>query len=118
MGDRATQHLTEAIIRNSSDKHFQTILVKDENIVMLFFQLYSLSRFKQDTKTLKTIFQRHIRAKARYQQATINFYFKPMKLKTQFSTRKTETRQSVWELSNVVYSFNCSEDGCNASYVG
>ena len=112
------QHLTEAIIQNSLDKHFQTIPVKDENVVKFFFQLHNLSRFKQDTKTLKNIFQHHIKAKAPYQQATINTYFKPRKLETQFSTRRTETRQSVCELSNVVYSFNCSEDGCNASYVG
>ena len=111
------QHLTEDIIRNNIVKHFQTNPVRDDN-VEFFFQLHNLSRFKQDTKTLKNILQHHIKTKALHQQATINTYSKPWKLETHFSTRRTEVRQSVCELFNVVYSFNCSEDGCNASYFG
>ena len=67
---------------------------------------------------MKNIFQHHIRAKPPYQQAIINPFYKPKKLKVQFSNRKTEVGQSVCELSNMVYSFNCSENSCIASYVG
>ena len=70
-------NLTEEIIQNSLDKHFHTNFVKDDNVGKIFFQLHNLSRFKQDTKPLKNIFQHHIRAKTPYQKATINTYFKP-----------------------------------------
>ena len=37
---------------------------------------------------------------------------------SQFSTRRAGATLSVCEQSNVVYSFKCSEDSFNASYVG
>ena len=53
------QHMTENIIKNCLDNHFQTNEESDTKTVEFYYQLGNISTFKQDTKALKDIIQRY-----------------------------------------------------------
>ena len=112
------QHLTEKIIKDRLDKYFEESQPEESNTVQLFYKLGNLSTFTQDTNALKNIVQQHVKATPPRNKVAIKTYMKPNKMASQFSTRRSGGDFSAMDRSNVVYSFNCSEEGCNASYCG
>ena len=62
--------------------------------------------------------QQHLKAMPPYKKVAVKTYMKPDMMSSQFSTRRGGGAYSAVDRSNVVYSFNCSEEGCNASYYG
>ena len=88
--------------------------VETENITF-FVELHNLCNFQQDKKQLKGIVQEHVKAVDTEAKIKLQAYFKPYKLSAQFSTRPTKNDR---KRADVVYQFNCSEDGCNATYIG
>ena len=78
----------------------------DKNTVEFYYQLGNISTFKRDTKALKDVVQRHLKATPLYQHVSIKTYYKPNKLESQFTTRRAGAMLSVCDQSNVVYSFN------------
>ena len=86
----------------------------ESNDLQFFVALNNVSTFKSDQKSLKNIINTHVTGNNNI-TVKIKPYYKPFKISSLFSTRP---KTAVEERTNVVYEFVCSEDSCNASYVG
>ena len=84
--------------------------------VKFYVEFFNLSKFKTDKRKLNSIVSEHVRPTSNL-DVTLSVvpYYKPNKISSQFSTR---VRAENTDRVNVVYSFSCSEDACNASYIG
>ena len=113
------QATTERIIRSklANSNESQTPIETDNNekSIRFYAQLFSLSKFKSDKKWLNQIVTAHVRGTEENSTVSVIAYYKPKKISSQFSTR---SRDDGVDRVNVVYSFKCNEDACNASYVG
>ena len=112
------QHLTENIIQDRLDKHFEECQSEESPIVKLFYKLENLTTFTLDTKALKNIIEQHIKATLSYEKGAVKTYMKHSKMSSQFSTISGDCGYSTLDRSNVVYSLNCSAEDCNAAYYG
>ena len=56
------QHMTENIVKNCLNSHFQTNEESDMNTVEIHYEIGNISKFKQDTKSLKDFVKRHLKA--------------------------------------------------------
>ena len=83
--------------------------------IPLYVRLHNVASFRSDSKTLKCIVGTHVRPVNSNSSVALVPYFKPFKISAMFSTRPKRVSS---ERSCVVYQFQCSEDGCNASYIG
>ena len=86
----------------------------DESVI-LYAQLFNLSKFKTDKKRLNQIVASHVKPTNENSSLSVVVYYRPRKISSQFSTR---VRSDGVGRANVVYSFSCNEDACNASYIG
>ena len=59
--------------------------------------------------------KKHVKPLDQSSNITLKAYFRPFKLSSLFSTRPTKCNSNK---SHVVYQFSCTEDRCNATYVG
>ena len=100
--------MTENIVKSCLKNHFQTNEESDMNTVEVYYQLGNISTFKQDTSSLKDNVQRHLKATPPHQHVSIRMYYK---------ANKMESQLSVCDQFNLVYSFKCIDDSCNAPYV-
>ena len=87
----------------------------DTNYINFYVQLDNLYTFKPDEKTLKQIFSKHVHPCQSNTEIKVQAYFKPSRLSSYFSTRE---KKATHLKTNVVYSFNCTEGSCKASYIG
>ena len=83
--------------------------------INLFVQLFHVSSFKSDENKLKSIIQHHVKPLDQNAKVSVKAYFRPYKLSSAFSTRPPKCNNNK---SYVVYQFSCTEDRCNATYVG
>ena len=83
--------------------------------INLFVQLFHVSSFKSDENKLKSIIQHHVKPLDQNAKVSVKAYFRPYKLSSVFSTRPPKCNNNK---SYVVYQFSCTEDRCNATYVG
>ena len=87
----------------------------DRQSVDLYVQLYSVTNFNSDKKTLQKIVNTYVKPTDVNTQVSVVPYYKPKKISSMFSTRRSiqDTNRC-----NVVYQFNCNHVACNASYIG
>jgi Txe/YoeB family toxin of Txe-Axe toxin-antitoxin module len=112
------QSLVEKIINNTVDRYIDRQTINDDddiNDVFLFVQFDNIETFKTDEKTLKNIISRHVKHVDNNAKVNVKAYYKPSKLSSKFSTRVSKP---VPDRANVVYQLNCTEDRCNAFYIG
>ena len=91
--------------RNNNDNH---------NHIQLYIQLDNVRCFSNDKKELNSIITNHVKCNDNNKLSVIPF-FKPFKLSSCFTTR---TKCPFKDRTRVVYSFECTEDRCNANYIG
>ena len=84
--------------------------------VDLYVQFCSLSNFKSNKTTLENILTSHIKPTYPDKPWKLIPYYKPRKISSMFSTRRRRVADA--DRCDVVYQFSCSEDACNASYIG
>ena len=112
------QIIVDQIINNIVGKHYtQSSESNDTNTntdINIFIELDNIDSFSRDSKFLKNTISFHVKP-INDRRITLKPYFKPYKLSSKFSTRPVKPTN---ERANVVYQFDCPEDGCNASYVG
>ena len=101
------QHMTVNIIQMCLNNQFKTYEESDRNTVELYYPLGNISIFKQDTKAVMDIVQRHLKATSPYQHVSIKKYYKPKKLESQYTTRRAGTTLSVRDQPNVTYFYKC-----------
>src|SRR5678816_4020985 len=82
--------------------------------LVLYYKTENISQKKDEENKLKLNLKEHIKAKDG-KKLILRSYYKPLKLSSCFCTREA---LSDGGSSNVVYQFQCSESGCNASYIG
>ena len=87
----------------------------DNNSVSFYVQFYNLSTFKSDRKTLKLIVSHHVKPINNTKSVSVIPFYRTSKLSSCFSTRPTVPHE---KRTRIVYRYNCTEDRCNASYVG
>ena len=110
------QHLVENVLQSVLNKHFSNSHVfPNENDIKYFIKLDNISTFTSDEKTIKQIINRHVSSVNIDNNVTVSSYFKPKKLSSSFSTRP---KKPLAQRTNVVYSFDCKEGSCQASYIG
>jgi len=112
------QWYIDRVIRNCTDKFSSSSISQqpqDDKNIILYVKLEDLSCFKKDERLLKNIVSEHVIPTDKQYNIKLLSYYKPFKISSLFSTRPKRTGL---QKSNVVYRFNCQEDGCNASYIG
>ena len=109
------QHVTEQIIKQNLDKYMNETTTHSTDKIKFFVRLFSIRNFNKQKQTLQCIIKEHIKPVNQQQQIHLHAYFKPFKLSSSFTTRK---RQDPLQQTHVVYQFQCSNDGCHASYLG
>ena len=70
---------------------------------------------KQNESILKKIVKEHVKPVNTKSKVTVKAFYKSFKLSSAFSTRPRKTDSLR---NRVVYQFECSQDGCKASYIG
>ena len=104
------------VIKNILDKHAEGDVAENEtDNVKLHVNLDNLSSFNKDRRTLHQIVKDHVKPCIFSQKIKLCGYFKPLRLSSIFSRR---SKPNDGETTRCVYKSNCSEEGCQASYVG
>ena len=114
------QYLIEKIINNTVSNIYRKNYNNDqinntkEAPFIVYYNSETVSNIKEEEKKLEKIIKNEIITR-RDNKIIIRSYFKPTKLSSQFTTRDEVHSH---DKHNVVYQFTCSEDGCNATYIG
>ena len=80
-----------------------------------YVELQNVTNFNSDTRTLRSILNRHVLPVDQNTKINLVTYYKPLKLASKFTTR---TRPEDLEKNSLVYQFNCPEPSCNEVYIG
>ena len=108
--------MVDQIIARKLEDRYNINANNDLDSVKFYVQFYNLSNFKANTSSLRNILTAHVKPTDPNSELKIIPYYKPKKISSMFSTRHRETADE--DRCNVVYTFNCKEDTCNASYYG
>ena len=107
--------LIDSVINRIVSNHFSNnVNSPSDNDIKLYIQLDNVRCFNNDKKELNSIINVHVKCNNDYKICLLPYY-KPFKLTSCFSTR---TKCQFDDRTRVVYQFKCTEDRCNASYVG
>ena len=83
--------------------------------------------YKTDEKVLKDIINKNIKPKDQNRKINISIYYKNQKTKDLVMANNPNQSQNILKMTNVIYKFNCPQDGCkpsldseesNCSYIG
>ena len=108
------QKLVDSTIKNKLSNLMDK--TKRENVdVNIYTELHNLQTYQKDKHLLKSIAGTHCKVLEANSIVNVVPYFKSRKLSSFFSTRR---KLDDAEKTNLVYQFNCSHEGCNASYIG
>ena len=83
-----------------------------------FINLESFRLPQRIQKCWRILYNSMLRPRPLYKKVVIKTYMKPNQMSFRFSTRRDSGGYSAVDQSNIVYSFNCSEEGSNASFYG
>ena len=110
------QNITENIIKNTINKYINTTeKLNNHEHIQFYVHLPNLLTFNTDKKTLNNILTSHLTPTDNNNTIFLHAYFKPFKLSALFSTRD---KPATKDKTNVVYQFQCSQQGCQALYIG
>ena len=111
--------MTEKIIGKAVSQYVNQptspIVDSNDEIINFLVKLIIPSTFRDDEKVLRTIIDQYVKTTSENSSIKLKAYYQPYKLSSSFSNRPTKPPA---DRSHVVYTFNCSEPGCNASYIG
>ena len=125
--DTEIKRITQGLINNNFpqkfidstiNKHLTKLYLKKENKkekTNFYLETFKPKNMVNDQKTIRKIFNEHIKSKNEQKVIDVALYYRPKKIETCFSTR---LRRPDMERHNVVYQFTCNEESCNASYIG
>jgi hypothetical protein len=107
--------MIDNVVNRALDQFFKISDSTLTNKIEYYFRLNNVKHFVKDSDKIKSIITSHVQPTDPSTTVAVVPYYKPRKLSSFFSTRPSiENRNRA----NVVYKFDCSEAGCNATYVG
>lgn len=109
------QYIIEKTINTTLSKLYNSSNPEDNtNSIPIYVRSNNAKTMKTDAKQLQHIIEKTTISKST-KKIKISMYYKPQKLESLFSTRPKCADLSK---SNVVYLYQCPEDGCQATYIG
>lgn len=107
----------DKILENTPNKYFEPDNDNMDGVseIKLFVNLQNLKTFNKDKTLLKNIVDEHVKVTDQSSVLSLKAYYKPLKLSSAFSTR---VPKPTLQRTGVVYRFDCTVDGCQASYIG